>query len=468
MKKVEGLFLADRVLTNQYQEITDVISVNTGDLNSYQHSFLLKAARHDISFLWGPPGTGKTKCLGALVAAFYQAGEKSAVVSNTNKAVDQVLLKLSNDLILNGREEDLEAGRIIRLGTIHHEQLESEFGHYLNLDLIVEKKGEDLRHQADQVRERISEDTVLKEHLDEVLRFIDELVELSKEAEYRRDNLVSAEQTLGSTEKLFNFNLSQQAEITKELREIHLRGVLKRLFSRSAEQLNKDLDMLKSKQVKLKADLDSAKKHCADQQRRFDESSSLVAKAEAAVHGKTRQSVEAEQSLANAWLREAEATLSKLLKDLESLKERILSDALVVGSTLTKVSLTPGQVGKYDNLIVDEASMAMPPAIHFAASQAKKRVVISGDFRQLPPIVNSDNETIYKRIGRDIFITSGVGRRLFEGAELPNAGILQWQYRMPDDLCQHISEFAYGSRLRSAPGFTQDSSPLPLACQKHF
>ena len=74
------------------------------------------------------------------------------------------------------------------------------------------------------MRERISEDAVLKEHLDEVLRFIDELVELSKEAEYRRDNLVSAEQTLGSTEKLFNFNLSQQAEITKELREIHLRS----------------------------------------------------------------------------------------------------------------------------------------------------------------------------------------------------------------------------------------------------
>ena len=88
--------------------------------------------------------------------------------------MDQVLLKLSNDLILNGRAEDLEAGRIIRLGTIHHEQLESEFGHYLNLDLIVEKKGEDLRHQADQVRERISEDTALKEHLDEVLRFIGE------------------------------------------------------------------------------------------------------------------------------------------------------------------------------------------------------------------------------------------------------------------------------------------------------
>ena len=60
MKKVEADFsFADRVLTNQYQEITDVISVNTGDLNSYQHSFLLKAARHDISFLWGPLARAK-------------------------------------------------------------------------------------------------------------------------------------------------------------------------------------------------------------------------------------------------------------------------------------------------------------------------------------------------------------------------------------------------------------------------
>ena len=279
---------------------------------------------------------------------------------------------------------------------------------------------------------------------------------------------MSAEQTLGNTEKLFNFNLSQQADITKELREIHLRGVLKRLFSRSAEQLNKDLDMLKSRQVKLKADLDSAKKHCADQQRRFDESLSLVAKAEAAVHGKTRQSVEVEQSLANARLKEAEATLSKLLKDLESLKERILSDALVVGSTLTKVSLTPGQVGKYDNLIVDEASMAMPPAIHFAASQAKKRVVISGDFRQLPPIVNSDNETIYKRIGRDIFITSGVGRRLFEG---PNSQMRAFCNGSTG--CLMISVNTYQNlrtvlRLKSAPALSKTRNPLPLACQKRF
>jgi hypothetical protein len=212
--------------------------------------------------------------------------------------------------------------------------------------------------------------------------------------------------------------------------------------------------------------MEVAKADHVEQKDRRDKSKALVAKAQAAVKGKTRQSVTSDRKEASKRIKTTQSELSEIIKKLENLKGEIVSEALIVGSTLTKVFLAPSQVGKYDNLIVDEASMAILPAVHFASSQAKKRIVISGDFRQLPPIINSNNETIYRTIGRNVFVTSGVGRSLFEGAQIPNAGMLNWQYRMPDELCKHVSDFAYNSHLRTAPDISREPLPAPAGMEK--
>jgi len=462
VKKVEADFkFADRVLVNDGQKLKHSIAINPGDLNSDQHSFLKKALDYDISYLWGPPGTGKTKCLGALISGFYKEKERSAIVSNTNQAVDQVLLKLCRDLVANGRTKDLEDGRIIRLGTVHHEELENEFGRFINLDFILQDKGQHLELKASKLRKELSQDKDLLEELEEVLGFIDDLDQLKKEAEYRQSNFGEASRALDRADQLYRRNLSRQKELRQEMRQVGSRGLLKEVFGKTSEQLDNELDDAKSKGVGLKSDMEAAKASYSEQKDRRDKSKAIVAKAEAAAKGKTRQSVASERKEANTRIKKTQSELGETTKKLENLKSEIVSEALVVGSTLTKVFLAPAQVGKYDNLIVDEASMAILPAIHFASSQAKKRIVVSGDFRQLPPIINSNNETIERTIGRNVFITSGVGRSLFEGAEIPNAGMLNWQYRMPDSLCKHVSDFAYNSHLRTAPGISREPLPAP-------
>ena len=80
--------------------------------------------QNSISFLWGPPGTGKTQTLGAGLTYFYDNEERSLITSNTNKAVDQVLLKLCKRLQNEGKISDLEDGKIVRVGRISHEELE--------------------------------------------------------------------------------------------------------------------------------------------------------------------------------------------------------------------------------------------------------------------------------------------------------------------------------------------------------
>ena len=47
---------------------------------------------------------------------------------------------------------------------------------------------------------------------------------------------------------------------------------------------------------------------------------------------------------------------------------------------------------EYDCVILDEASMAPLPAIYSAASIAKKKVVLVGDFFQLPPIAKHEGK----------------------------------------------------------------------------
>ena len=59
-----------------------------------------------ISFLWGPPGTGKTSTLGCLLAALAAKRMKPRVLllSTTNTAVDQALVALDNALLrIEGR-----------------------------------------------------------------------------------------------------------------------------------------------------------------------------------------------------------------------------------------------------------------------------------------------------------------------------------------------------------------------------
>ena len=76
---------------------------------------------HSLSFLWGPPGTGKTYTLGAMLAQYLATfpGRRVLILSQINSAVDQALLAVDD------RVHDLEAqstkaaelkGRYVRIG----------------------------------------------------------------------------------------------------------------------------------------------------------------------------------------------------------------------------------------------------------------------------------------------------------------------------------------------------------------
>lgn len=74
--------------------------------------------RSDLTFLWGPPGTGKTHTLGRLMASAALAGKRVIASAISNIAVDQMALQVVRALEAAGKDGQrlLAEGRIIRFG----------------------------------------------------------------------------------------------------------------------------------------------------------------------------------------------------------------------------------------------------------------------------------------------------------------------------------------------------------------
>ncbi len=106
------------------------------------------------------------------------------------------------------------------------------------------------------------------------------------------------------------------------------------------------------------------------------------------------------------------AEVEEIKNKLAEIEKQIVAESQIIGTTLTKAYLSDElQARKFDTVILDEASMAPIPALWASTLMSSNNVVIVGDFKQLPPIVLSDNEVAKEWIGRDIFEHSGMKER---------------------------------------------------------
>jgi len=91
---------------------------------SQQEAF--KAALgNDITFIWGPPGTGKSYTLAAIIMAlYYMKNERTAVCCLSNVAVDQLTNKVVD--IIDAHVGEMPRGEFYRAGRIHDTRLISK------------------------------------------------------------------------------------------------------------------------------------------------------------------------------------------------------------------------------------------------------------------------------------------------------------------------------------------------------
>lgn len=115
-------------------------------LNDTQDAALASSVGRNITFIWGPPGTGKTQTIGAIGEQLYRRGRSALIVSHTNTAVDQALLKVAEQL-----GGDLGAGKVIRAGVPSDQRLRERED--LLLDGAVRERQRALRERQAELRE---------------------------------------------------------------------------------------------------------------------------------------------------------------------------------------------------------------------------------------------------------------------------------------------------------------------------
>lgn len=78
-------------------------------LNTQQREAVDVATNVDLAYVWGPPGTGKTTTLGALVSSLVAVGKRVLVISPYNVAVDEAILAVI-------KREQVTPRSIVRFG----------------------------------------------------------------------------------------------------------------------------------------------------------------------------------------------------------------------------------------------------------------------------------------------------------------------------------------------------------------
>jgi hypothetical protein len=371
LKVLEGLdpqhFAVERAMTlfgrrEATVESRELVQAH-GSLNASQRAAVQLCSDSDLSFVWGPPGTGKTTTLAHIVGELLAQGLRVLVLSTTNAALDQALEKIAGDCAMR---ESIHAGKVVRIGR-------SDGPTYGAAVRDVAMRLNALHQQAlDRLLSRRPARAFAARSCEDALRL------LSDAGVPYQDSLFGGArpQRAPALDGIFS---RPRAASLQDLRTADLAGIVRRRAARLALALTL-----------------------------YD---TAIAASRQALRNKERD---------------------------------VVDGASLVLSTLTNAYFSPLMSDqRFDVLIVEEASMAVLPALFYAACLARRKTIIVGDPRQLPSIVQSNADYVRSVMGRNIFHV-----RVADPLSSPLVAMLDVQYRMHPLIGDLVSDLFYAGRLK--------------------
>jgi hypothetical protein len=426
-------------------------------LNTRQRRAVEQALGSELTFVWGPPGTGKTEVVASIVEGCYRQDLRVLFLAPTHVAVDQTLLRICD---LLAREPGFDLGLVQRAGDMAVASLAAKYGEQIDRSRIAERLAGKL--DADITR--------ITAELTETRRGIARHEEAARATTERRDlgqRLAAADQSVRDAEAGLNAAAGQIAWIREQIAQI---GIPTGLF---AQRKQAKLDALDNELYHHRHAWEICRQRAevarADHQRYEAELIAL----DAALPGILAR-VQGLASLAR--LTEHAGLLQQRLDDLQKERQKIAdtvrSRCRVLGTTVSKAVQSRRLLDEIDVVVIDEAGMVNLPSAWYTAGLARKRVVLAGDFRQLPAITHGSNnrkaaaqdrEHSRQWMDRDAFHAAGLvdpqgGARVGDSRMVA----LNEQYRMRQAICAVVNEVAYpdaplltgreeGSRLPPSP-----------------
>jgi len=324
------------------QEIRPHYSSSAKPPNDPQKRAIEASFFSQLSVIWGPPGTGKTKTIAQAIEAHLNAGRRILLVSHANAAVDEALEDVAEQLKTTPFYNE---GKLVRLGIPQSGHIEKLIEKYplVLLDKIAAKLGESLSEEKSDLE---AEKTRLESILDQyetVFHAIQTARTLSSDLSALRSELSELTNKLSVANNELKRLEEAQIKNKEKLTEARSSGTLKRfLGGLDPQKIQREIDQTSIK-------IDSKKrllKEIADRilslknlhttkeketERAKTEADNLLNRLRVSVSeiDKKRKEITARKDTIFA-------RLAEINQQLDELQKRILSEASLIATTLTK------------------------------------------------------------------------------------------------------------------------------------
>lgn len=434
-------------------------------LNTRQRRAVEQALGSELTFVWGPPGTGKTEVVATIVEGCYRQGMRVLFLAPTHVAVDQALLRMCD---LLAREPEFGSGLVQRAGDIAVASLAAKYGEQIDRSRIAERLAGELDAEIARVTPELAGVRASIARHEEAARATTERHELGRRLAATGQSVLGAEAEVAAA-------AAQIALVQEQMDRI---GVPSGMF---AQRKQAKLDALDSALYQHRHAWETSQERLGTARADYRHYESELAAIDSVLPGILARV----QGLAPvARLREDAGRLQQRLDDLQKERQKIAdtvrSRCRVLGTTVSKAVQTRRLLDEVDVVVIDEAGMVNLPSAWYTAGLARKRVVLAGDFRQLPAVTRGSNnrkapaqDAEHSRLwmDRDAFHAAGLvdpqgGARVGDSRMVA----LNEQYRMRRAICAVVNEVAYpdaplltgrqeGTRLPPSPLI---DSPLVL------
>lgn len=424
-------------------------------ISEEQKDALAKSLGSEITFIWGPPGTGKTTTLSYLAHELLLRDKSILLVSHTNVAIDNALEQIAK-ILKQKKDERYINGLILRIGNSLDKDFFNKFPE-LYLNHWVEEKGKELDKKLIELEEKLEQETKVLDEINNILEIINAKTKTEKKIEKFKIDIKKTKTGLADTANNIQEINKNIVDTKDKIQKAENSNFLYRLLTGlNPQKLEKQLNGFslalakeKSQLLNLQWQLKAQEKNLQDAERDCTKyKNDLIGLLKNKEQNLDINNLVKEVNKKKELLAEINQQIRLVKITIQGLASEIIKNAKLIGTTITKGYLNQDIYSrKFDVVIVDEAGMAPLPALFFDCGLAISKVVIIGDFRQLAPIAISNGELVEKWLRKDIFEVFGITEKINEGKEETHMATLREQRRMPKEIAELVNKLVYANIL---------------------